>query len=100
VLLHLLDKILESLHWPRHYGEWLLHGQWRAGKRITTRQLAKLLEPFKIAPAPTRFGTLVSKGYRLDQFRDAFLRYLPEKSVTPSQTAEIGNPSWPGRVRA
>ena len=46
------------------------------GKEITPRQLAKILDPYgiKSKTVRTKFGT--PKGYDLDQFRDAFARYL------------------------
>ena len=62
--------------------------EWKNGKPITTRQLARLLEPFKVTPGTIRFAAAVSKGYRLDQFDEVFRRYLPSRSVTPLQASE------------
>ena len=31
----------------------------------------------------------MAKGYKLKDFSDAFMRYVPESSVTPSQVNEI-----------
>ena len=63
--------------------------EWRHGKPLTARGLAKLLAPFGIAPGTIRNeGGRTAKGYRRGQFDDAFSRYSPNLSVTPSQPAE------------
>ena len=67
--------------------------EWRNGKPITARQLAKLLEPFKITPASIRAGSETAKGYRRVQFDDAFRRYLSSQSGTPSQVNELNDSS-------
>lgn len=65
---------MESRPWP----------EWKAGKPLTVRQLAKLLEPFGIGPRNLRFEDRTGiKGYRHIDFKDAFARYLPEQSATP-----------------
>lgn len=47
------------------------------GKSITPRQIAKRLSEYSIKPKTIRFGYQdIAKGYELDQFRDAFERYL------------------------
>lgn len=61
---------------------------WNRGKPITARQLSKRLSEFGISPGTFRAGSTTAKGYRLDQFTDAFGRYLPDpaaESVTRSQ---------------
>jgi len=63
--------------------------EWRHGKPITARQVSKLLHPYGITPGTVRFtdGT-TAKGYTLEQFEEAFSRYLPApQSVTPSQVS-------------
>lgn len=69
---------MEDRPWP----------EWRGGKPITTRGLAKLLDPFGIAPTTIRTYTNVSKGYHRASFNDAFARYLPNLSVTTLQPLE------------
>ena len=64
---------LEDRPWP----------EWKADKPITVRQLARLLEPFGIAPSTIRTGIGTAKGYLLAQFEEPFRRYLPDRSVTP-----------------
>lgn len=67
---------MEDRPWP----------EWKAGRPITARQLARLLKPFGIIPCTRRDGPGTFKGYTEDQFRDAWARYLsPLRSVTPSQ---------------
>ena len=71
---------MEDRPWP----EW-----GRSGKPITARALAKQLSWFEIKPKTIRLdvgGT--AKGYLLDDFTDAFTRYSPPPSVTPSQPKE------------
>jgi len=64
----------------RPWSEW-----GRSGKEISTRQVAKLLNPFGIKPETHRFGRVTNKGYELESFKDVFSRYLDDVSVTPSQ---------------
>lgn len=60
--------------------------EWRHGKTITARGVAKLLHPYGITPGTVRFMDDTDKGYTLEQFQEAFARYLPAHlSVTPSQ---------------
>jgi hypothetical protein len=47
------------------------------GKKLTQSQMAKLLSPYGISPSTHRFGESTKRGYKLDQFSDAFERYLP-----------------------
>ena len=61
------------------------------GKPITQNGVAKLLDGFQINPGTVRQGSKTLKGYRLDQFSDAFTRYLADSgdaAVTPSHPAE------------
>lgn len=66
---------MESSPWP----------EWRHGKPITPRQLARLLARFDIVPTSTRIGDRTPKGYARGQFVDAWARYLapPEAATTP-----------------
>lgn len=62
---------------------------WNRGKPITIRQLSAKLADFGIKSKDTRQGFEVKKGYHLEQFADAFARYLsagtPSTSATPLQ---------------
>ena len=71
---------MEDQPWP----------EWRDAKPITTRQVAILLKPFGVQPRTIRIGDHTAKGYLLASFEDAFARYLPDQSVTASQTLETG----------
>ena len=75
---------MEGRPWPE-YG--------RSLKPISQNQLARILEPFGIAPHTIRFGAETAKGYLLKDFSDAFDRYLP--SVTPSQSNGENEPEHP-----
>jgi putative DNA primase/helicase len=59
---------LENHPWP----------EFKNGKALTTRGLARLLKPFKIVPRTIRLPSDdTPKGYVLEDFHDAFSRYLP-----------------------
>ncbi len=73
-LVNFLEK-MEHRPWP----------EWKNGKPITVRQLARLLRPFDIKPTTIRIGDITAKGYELEWFTDAFSRYPPSQTVTPSQ---------------
>ena len=71
----LVDRLvrMEDRPWP----------EWRQGKPITVRQVARLFRPFEIKPKNIKIQGKVPKGYRLDDFDDAFARYLADSSATP-----------------
>ena len=72
---------MEDRPWP----------EWKRGKPITTRGVARLLAVFQIRPRPLRMdGHSVAKGYLLDDFKDTFTRYIPDSSVTRLQPNETG----------
>ena len=64
---------MEERPWP----------EWRNGKPITSRQLARLLEPFGVTPRTIRFETSTAKGYLLESFTDIFSRYLVKPALDP-----------------
>jgi hypothetical protein len=84
-------KDMESRPWP----------EWKNGKPITPRQLARLLKPFGIEPRQVRMGSANVRGYSAEDCRDAFTRYLSpipqgkadNLSATPLQSAVDGGPS-------
>ena len=64
---------------------------WNRGKPMSPRQLAAKLADFNIKSKDVRQGFEVKKGYHLEQFSDAFERYLsadtPATSATPLQAS-------------
>ena len=70
---------------------------WRKGMPLTQNTLARLLKPFGISSKTIRIEDKTAKGYSLEQFEDAFQRYLthtkdqvtPIQSVTTSQLNNI-----------
>jgi Protein of unknown function (DUF3631)/Domain of unknown function (DUF3854) len=62
--------------------EQLPFGDYRKGAGLSDRGLAKLLKPFAITPHPVMIAGDQKRGYRRDQFVDAWERYCPTKSVT------------------
>ncbi len=48
------------------------------GKQLNPKQLANKLKPYGIFSKTLRIGFATIKGYELDQFEDAFERYLPQ----------------------
>ena len=51
------------------------------GKALSAHTLARLLEPFGIQPTQIRIGDRNIRGYRIEQFSDAFDRYLAPEAV-------------------
>jgi hypothetical protein len=68
--------------------------EWRHGRPMTQRSLARLLKDFQIFPKTIRLDKdKTIKGYELEQFHEAFKRYLhkPDPSdpgVTPSPPSD------------
>lgn len=60
---------------------------YRRGKAINARQLARLLEPFDIEPRQFKLPEGVQRGYAVADMADAWSRYLPESAQTGLQSA-------------
>ena len=70
---------MEDRPWP----------EWRHGKPITTRGVARLLADFEIRSQTIRLDAHnTAKGYLLDDLKDTFTRYAHDLSVTTSQPNE------------
>ena len=68
------------------WGDWF-------GKQITARQLAKWLNPYGIKSRGIRLGDQTPKGYRREDFIDAWSRYTPDLSATAQQAdSELESP--------
>jgi putative DNA primase/helicase len=66
--------------------------EWKNGKPITTRQLAKLLKRFGIKPKEQWNANQNHRGYDLQDFQDAFSRYLPPVDpLEPLETNKIND---------
>jgi len=66
---------MEERPWP----------EWRQGRPITTRQVAKLLHGLDIRPKTIRIEGRTPRGYESGDFTDAWTRYL--NPLTPPQSA-------------
>ena len=64
--------------------------EWKNGKPLTARGLAKLLRPFEIDPNSVRLGDKTPKGYLRSDFEDAFQRYLSATSATVNNSTDLG----------
>ncbi len=64
-------------------------GDRRRGEGLDARGLATLLRPFKIRPRTVRVGNETAKGYHLDQFADAFGRYLPIPALSVTSVTSV-----------
>jgi hypothetical protein len=60
------------------------------GKPLDARGLARRLRNFGVSPGDHRFHDGVRKGYRREDFHDAWLRYLPVAPVAPVAVAQDG----------
>ncbi len=72
---------MEERPWP----------EWKKGKPITTRQVARLLNPFGIVPEVFRIGDTTHRGYNKADCIDAFTRYLGDRSVTAKQSLKYSD---------
>lgn len=64
---------------------------WNRGKPMTAHQLSKRLSEFGIKPTTFRIGIKTPKGYKREQFEEAFKRYL--SADTPKTSATSQQPS-------
>lgn len=71
--LEIVEKLgrMEDRPWP----------EWRRGQAMTQPQLANQLRAFSIRPGTIRRGYDTCKGYRREQFDEAWKRYLPAKEA-------------------
>ncbi len=81
----LIDELAEDEEAP-----W---GTWHKGSRMSPRALARLLEPFGIRSTRVRIGEETPKGYRREDFEDAWNRYLPARSSDSGRTEGAHTPS-------
>ena len=63
--------------------------EYAAGRPLTPRHLAQLLEGFRIKAKQIRQGAATRKGYLRSDFTDAFRRYL---RPGPSESGATGGP--------
>jgi len=61
-------------------------GDWTKGKALSPPKLARLLARFGIVPHNIRLGDRIAKGYTIEDFADAFNRYLPPFSCLKTAT--------------
>jgi Protein of unknown function (DUF3631) len=61
----------------RPWAEWKAHRRANP-KPLSKNQLARLLADFHVTPDSIWINGRTKKGYRLEQFREAFERYLPD----------------------
>ncbi len=52
------------------------------GKPLDKNKLARRLKPYGVRPQQVRVGTETRKGYRREDFADAWVRYLPQRAET------------------
>jgi hypothetical protein len=65
--------------------------EWKNGKPLTKAGLARLLSTFGILSGTVRLDDgRTLKGYKREDFKEAFEQYLPPQTVTPSQTNDDG----------
>jgi Protein of unknown function (DUF3631) len=66
--------------------------EWKHGKPITQNGLARQLNKFEVFPGTIRLdGNMTAKGYYRLALEEAFSRYLPSQTDTPSQANENGH---------
>lgn len=60
------------------------------GKPLDSRSLARRLQTYNIKSATIRLGETTAKGYRLEDFHDAWARYLPSPPEECVTTVTLG----------
>lgn len=75
----LIDGLCDDEAAP--WGDWF-------GKRIVPQGLARLLRPFGIRPIVIRTGQVTPRGYRREDFEDAWARYLPVSPPLPDSNPQ------------
>ena len=89
------EEVAERLH-EFEDRPWSEYGRQR--KPITKNQISRILRPFKINPTTVRRGERTGKGYKIEQFHDAFARYLQlgqnsaRRPDSPIQTVTTSQP--------
>ncbi|MBM3734100.1 MAG: DUF3631 domain-containing protein, partial [Acidimicrobiia bacterium] len=58
----------------------------KSRRPISANHLARLLRPFGISSHTVRLGDDTAKGYQLDDFQEAFTRYLPAPPLSKRNT--------------
>jgi len=74
---------MEERPWP----------EWKRGKPITVRQLATLLKPFGVKPKQLWIEGRNERRYTIEDFSDAFERYIPAQSARPLDTWDTAGSS-------
>ncbi|WP_069262688.1 DUF3631 domain-containing protein [Paraburkholderia nodosa] len=68
---------------------------WNRGHEMTLRQLGKKLSEYGIRSQTVKIDYQSPKGFKIEQFTDAFARYLPVALTTPSPSV-TGSPANTG----
>lgn len=69
-------------------------GDWKHGKALSPHQLARLLKPYGVGSRNLRLGDKAGiKGYAVEDFSDAFSRYLPDFTIPIRYTATTSHQS-------
>ena len=55
--------------------------EWKRGNPLTPNSMSRILKVFDIQPKQLRIGYENVKGYSLEMFKDAFIRYTPPIST-------------------
>lgn len=66
---------------------------WIRGREMTSRQLGKELGKYGIKSKTVKIGYESPKGFMIDQFKDAFERYLSSASDSPASSVTQSRPN-------
>jgi hypothetical protein len=69
------------------WGEWWIDPKTEAPSRTAPRRLAQLLHPYGIRPGNVRIDENVARGYKREDFFDAWERFLPPRPSATSATS-------------
>ena len=63
--------------------------EWKRGNPLTPNSMSRILKAFDIQPKQLRIGYENVKGYSLEMFKDAFIRYTPPISTETTKQSNV-----------
>lgn len=63
--------------------------EWKRGNPLTPNSMSRILKAFDIQPQQLRIGHENVKGYSLEMFRDAFIRYTPPITTETTKQSNV-----------
>ncbi len=103
MLLRDIKAIFDATDWVKVHSATLVHelialeerpwNEWKKGQPMTQNSLAKILKTFSISSKDVRTGIPEAnkRGYRKEQFNEAFERYIPDTAIQSAAVLQASN---------